>query len=175
MNKILVIYKSKYGATKKYADMLKEELSCDVLEAENYKKELPERYDCIIFAGAIYAGGIAGLNTLRKNYEKLKYKKIAILCVGASPFDEKAIVEVKTRNLKEDLKDVPFFYARGAWNESSMTFKDRALCRMLQKMISKRDTASCEPWMKALLCSQGQICDWTDKKYIIPLLEYIRT
>lgn len=174
MNKILVIYKSKYGSTKKYAALLKEELSCDVFEAAHYKRALPEKYDCIIFAGAIYAGGIAGLNTLHKIYEKLKHKKIAILCVGASPFDEKAIAEVKTHNLKEDLKDIPFFYARGAWDESSMTFKDRTLCKMLQKMISKRDTASCEPWMKELLCSQGQICDWTDKKYIIPLLEYIR-
>lgn len=175
MNRILVIYKSKYGATKKYTTMLKEELSCDVFEASDYKKALPERYDCIIFAGAIYAGGIAGLNTLRKNYENLKHKKIAILCVGASPFDEKAVEQIKAHNLKEALKDIPLFYARGAWNENEMTFKDRTLCKMLQKMISKQDTASYEPWMKELLCSQGQIRDWTDKKYIIPLLEYIRT
>lgn len=175
MNKILVLYKSKYGATKKYAAMLKEELSCDVFEVADYKKTLVEKYDCIIFAGAIYAGGMAGLNTLRKNYENLKHKKIAILCVGASPFDEKAIEEVKTHNLKKDMEDIPFFYGRGAWNESTMTLKDRTLCKMLQKMISKKDSASYEPWMKELLRSQGQVCDWTDKKYIIPLLEYIRT
>lgn len=174
MNKVLVLYKSKYGATKKYAAMLKEELCCDIFEITNYKKVLFERYDWIIFAGAIYAGGIAGLDILRKNYKNLRHKKIIILCVGASPFDEEAIEEVKTRNLKGDLKNIPLFYARGAWNERSMTFKDRTLCKMLQKMISKRDTASYKTWMKELLCVQGQACDWIDKKYIIPLFKHIR-
>lgn len=174
MNKIVVLYKSKYGATKKYATMLQEELSCDIYDVADYKKILFESYDCIIFAGAIYAGGMAGLNILRKIYKNIKHKKIILLCVGASPFDEKTIEEVKTHNLKEDLKGIPFFYARGAWNESSMTLKDRTMCKMLQKIIAKQDTDSCELWMKELLCSQGKICDWTDKKNLLPILEYIR-
>lgn len=174
MNKILVLYKSKYGATKTYATMLKEELSCDVFDLSNFKKSLFEKYDCIIFAGAIYAGKIAGLDFLHKNYENLRHKKIAILCVGASPFDEKAIEEVKTRHLQKNLKNIPFFYARGTWDESRMTFQDRIMCKMLQKVISHQETASCEPWMKELLCSQGKVCDWIDKKFILPLLEYVR-
>ncbi|EET61394.1 hypothetical protein BRYFOR_06569 [Marvinbryantia formatexigens DSM 14469] len=174
MNKTAVLYKSKYGATKKYAAMLKEELSCDIYEATDYKKVPFENYDCIIFAGAIYAGGISGLNILRKIHKNGKHKKLIILCVGASPFDAKAVEEVSAHNLKEDLNDIPLFYARGAWNESGMTFKDRTLCKMLQKMIARQDTASFEPWMKELLCSQGKICDWTDKKYLLPLLKYLK-
>lgn len=173
MDKIAVLYKSKYGATKKYADMLKDELACDVFNAADYKKILFERYDCVIFAGAIYAGGMAGLNILRKIYKNIKHKKIIILCVGASPFDEKAAEEVKVHNLKEDLKDIPFFYARGAWNESSMSFKDRTMCKMLQKMISGQNAALCEPWMKELLSCQGKVCDWTDRENLLPLLEYL--
>lgn len=30
---LLILYRSKYGATKKYAAMLKEELACDVFES----------------------------------------------------------------------------------------------------------------------------------------------
>lgn len=174
MDKVVILYKSKYGATKKYATMLQDELSCDIFSIADYKTVSFERYDCIIFAGAIYAGGVAGLNILRKIYKNIKHKKIIILCVGASPFDEKAVEEVKTRNLKEDLKDIPFFYARGAWNESSMTFKDRTMCKMLQKMIAKKDADSSELWMKELLCSQGKICDWTDKKNLSSILKYVR-
>lgn len=174
MNKIVVLYKSKYGATKKYASMLQDELSCDIYSITDYKKISFESYDCIIFAGAIYAGGIAGLNILRKIYKNIKHKKIIILCVGASPFDERAIEEVKTRNLKEDLKGIPFFYARGAWNESIMTFKDRIMCKMLQKMIAKQDIDSSELWMKELLCSQGKVCYWTDKENLLPILKYIK-
>ena len=97
-----------------------------------------------------------------------------IFCVGASPFDEKTLEEVKAQNLKEDLKDVPIFYGRGAWNESKMTWTDRTLCKMLQKAVAKKDSSDCEPWMNALLCASGQRCDWTNKKYLLPLLNYIK-
>ena len=117
---------------------------------------------------------MAGLNILRKVYDRIRQKRIIILCVGASPFDEKAVAEVKTRNLKKDLHDLSFFYVRGAWNEKCMTFKDRTMCRMLQKMIARQDEASCEPWMKELLNAQGKVCDWTDKKNLLPILTYVR-
>ena len=53
--------------------------------------------------------------------------------MGASPYDEKALKEVKEHNLKDDLHDIPMFYGRGAWDEEAMTFTDRTMCRMLQK------------------------------------------
>lgn len=49
MGKILVLYKSKYGATKKYADMLKDELSCDILAVNDYRKAVLDEYDWVHF------------------------------------------------------------------------------------------------------------------------------
>ena len=173
MNPILILYRSKYGATKRYAELLKEEIDCNVFDVKDFRKSDLKNYDRIIFAGAIYASGISGLNFLRQNYKDLRDKKNAVFCVGASPFDEKALLEIKEHNLKGELKNIPLFYGRGAWDEENMTFKDRTLCKMLQKMVSKQDPESCEPWMKALLSAAGQKCDWTDRKYLIPLIEYI--
>ncbi len=174
MNDVLVLYKSKYGATKKYVDMLKKELDCDVYEMNACNEKNLEKYDWIVFASGIYASGISGLNVLRKKYRNLSHKKIIIFCVGASPFDEKAFGEIKRHNLKEDLKDIPIFYGRGTWDEGKMNWKDRTLCKILQKAIAKKDPSSCEPWMKALLASGGQACDWTDRSYLTPLLEFIK-
>lgn len=174
MNKGLVLYKSKYGATKKYADMLQEELGCDICEIKKSHEFGWKKYDWIIFAGGIYAGGIAGLDVLKKNYTQVENKKLAVLAVGASPFDEKSLAEIKAHTLKENLKNIPVFYGRGAWDEERMTWKDRTLCKMLQKAISKKAPDSCEPWMKALLSSVGQKCDWTDRSYLTPLLKYIK-
>lgn len=78
---------------------------------------------------------------MKKNIDKLKNNKLAILCVGASPYDERAFAEIKAHNLTGDLRDIPLFYGRGAWNESKMKFMDRALCKMLQKSIAKKDPA----------------------------------
>lgn len=174
MNNGLVLYKSKYGATKKYADMLQAELACDICDVKNCSESELEKRDWIIFAGGIYASGIAGLDVLKKNYAQLENKKLAVLAVGASPFDEKALAEIKAHNLKESFANIPIFYGRGAWNEEKMTWKDRTLCKMLQKAIAKKNPDTCEPWMKALLSSIGQKCDWTDRNYLTPLLDYIK-
>lgn len=55
-----------------------------------------------------------------------------------------------------------------------MTLKDRTMCKMLQKVIAKQGIDSSKMWMKELLDSQGKICDWTDKKNLMPILEYIK-
>lgn len=173
MEKGIIIYQSKYGATKKYVNWLIEETKFDCIETPNVKVKDIEKYSTIILCGGIYVSGIAGLSFFRKNYAVLKNKKLAILCVGASPFEEKAFSQIKEHNLKEDLKDIPTFYGRGAWDEANMTFKDRTLCKMLQKAIAKRDPNTYEPWMKALMSAIGKKCDWTDKEYLKPLLDYI--
>lgn len=173
MNKGIILYQSKYGATKKYVDWLMESTNFDCIETSKANVEELQQYELIILCGGIYASGIAGLQFIRKNINKLNDKKIVIFCVGASPYDETAFNEVKSRNLREDLKEIPLFYGRGAWNEESMTFKDKTLCKMLQKAIAKKDPSTYEPWMKALMSAVGKKCDWTDKKYLKPLLEYI--
>ena len=65
MNKIVVMYQSKYGATKKYAEWLSKELSCDIFETKKAKVEGVLTYDTIVLGGGIYASGIAGISFLR--------------------------------------------------------------------------------------------------------------
>lgn len=172
MEKGIIIYQSKYGATRKYAGWLRERTGFDCTEISKARPDDVARYDTIIVCGGIYASGIAGLFFLRKHIGKWKGKRIAVFCVGASPYDEKAFQEIRERNLKGELKNIPLFYGRGAWDEERMTFKDRTLCGLLKKAIAKKDPADLEPWMKALL-SAGQNCDWTDPDYLVPLLEYL--
>ena len=173
MGKGLIIYQSKYGTAKKYAMWLAEATGFDVVETPKADSRALKEYDRIILCGSIYASGIAGISFLRNNRQALKGKKTAVFCVGASPYDEKALEEVKAHNLKEDLREIPMFYGRGAWDESAMSFKDRTLCKMLQKAVAKKDPSTYEPWMTALMCAVGQKCDWTDKKYLEPVIQYM--
>jgi menaquinone-dependent protoporphyrinogen IX oxidase len=133
------------------------------------------KYDVVILAGGIYASGIAGLAFLRKHIKQLENKRIAVFCVGASPFDEQAFKQVYKHNFSENLSNIPCFYGRGAWNEEKMSFADRTMCKMLQKMVAKKDPTTYEPWEKALMCAVGQSCDWTDKEYLNALLDWIKS
>lgn len=176
MKKGIILYQSKYGATKKYAEWIKERTRFDCMETKEVSIQQIKEYDIIILGGGIYASGIAGISFLKKNFEKIKNKKLAVFCVGASPYDEKAFQEVLSRNLSGDLKHIPCFYCRGSWDEKAMTFIDRTLCKMLKKAVSGKDSSAREPWQDALMEAIKQDkCDWTDKKYLDPLIAYIET
>lgn len=175
MKEGIVVYQSKYGAAAKYAAWLGELTGFDTVKVSDAETE--DLLDCssIVLCGGIYASGIAGLSFLKKNFSRLEGKKTAVFCVGASPFDEKAIEEIKARNLKGSLSTIPLFYGRGMWDEEKMTTRDRTLCRMLQKSVAKKDPDTYEPWQKALMCAAGESRDWTDRKYLEPLMEYLKT
>lgn len=174
MSKGIILYQSKYGATKKYADWLVEETGFDCVETKNAKVVNLQEYDVIILGGGVYASGIAGLQFLKKNIGQLADKKNVVFAVGASPYDEKAIQQVRDLHFQNELSSIPLFYCRGAWDEEKMKFVDRTLCNMLQKAVAKQNPEEYEPWQKALMCAAGQKCDWTDKSYLEPLLKYIQ-
>lgn len=173
MNNILVLYQSKYGATKKYVEMLEKDINCDIFEINNFDFKNIHNYDFILFAGGIYASGISIIKYVQKNMTLLIHKKVAIFSVGASPYDETAFETVKEHNLKNISFDIPVFYGRGTYDESIMNFVDKSLCRLLKKSIRKKDASSLEPWMKALLEADGKSCCWIDQIYLEPVIQYI--
>ena len=170
----VILYQSKYGAAKRYADWLSEETGFPCMETRKADINEISTYDTIILGGGIYASGIAGLSFLKKNIGKLTGKKIIVFCCGASPYDENALQKIREHNLKNHLVDIPLFYCRGAWDMDAMSFKDRTLCSLLRKAVAKKDPVDYEIWEKALMAAGDHKCDWTDKKYIEPIIEYIR-
>lgn len=167
----IVLYRSKYGATKKYAEWIAEETGYDIKDITKTSKKDIENYDVLILGSGVYAMGISCLSFLRKNPDLIKNKKIYVFCDGASPYSEEAFEAVKSHNMKDDLKDIPMYYFRGGWDMDSMSFMDRSLCKMLQKAVAKKNPSDYEIWEQALVEAGTDKCDWTDKSYIQPLLE----
>ena len=156
MSKGIILFQSKYGATKKYADWLAEMTGYDCAETKNANAVDLKPYDVILLGGGVYASGIAGFQFIKKNIGQLADKKIAVFAVGASPYDEKAILQMRDLHFKNELRSIPLFYCRGAWDEETMKFTDRALCKMLQKAVAKQNPDEYEPWQKALMCTVCQ-------------------
>ena len=173
MSKGIILYQSKYGATKKYAQWLQESTGFDLVETKKADINVVKGYDTIILGGGVYASGIAGLSFLKKNYAVLKDKKVVVFSVGASPYDEAAFKQAYDHNFQGEIAGLPCFYMRGAWDTDSLSFTDRTLCKMLYKAVSKKDPTTYEPWEKAIMEAYEEKCDWTDKAAIIPILDYI--
>ena len=170
----IILYQSKYGATKKYANWLSENTGFECIETKKVDIKEISKFETIILGGGIYASGISGLSFLKKNINRLKGKRIIVFCCGASPYEESAFQQIKEHNMQNKLSDIPVFYCRGAWDIDAMSFKDRTLCNLLRKAVAKKDPADYEIWEKALMAAGENRCDWTDKKYIEPIIEYIK-
>lgn len=169
----IILYQSKYGATKKYADWISEETGFSCVETKKAVINDILNYDIIIFGGGLYASGIAGLSFLKKNIKQLSNKKLIVFCCGASPYEENAFQQIRSHNMKGTLSDIPVFYCRGAWDMDTMSFRDRTLCNLLRKAVAKKAPADYEIWERALMAAEDKKCDWTDKKYIEPIIECI--
>lgn len=170
----IVIYRSKYGATKRYADWLAEETGFDCRDVRRTDIEDVKKYDVVVFGGGIYAARIGGLSFLKKHLRELAGKKILVFCVGASPYDPDAFAGIRVHAMKDELADIPLFYCRGAWNMSILSPVDRSLCKMLQKSVAKKDPSERAVWEQALMEAGSDVCDWTNKACLEPILAAIR-
>ena len=171
----IILYTSKYGSTKRYADWLAEETGFDCAEIKTVNAESLQAYDLIVFGGGIYASAIAGLSVLKKLIGKLQDKKILIFCVGAAPYEEAAFQKIKDANLTGELAGLPCFYCRGSLDIDRMSFVDKNLCRMLGKAASKKKPEERDPVESALAEAGTAGCDWTDKSYLEPILKQIKS
>lgn len=72
----IILFQSKYGATKKYADWLSEELGFPCVETKKARISEVVSFDAVILGGGIYASGIAGLSFLKKILIRSMVKKL---------------------------------------------------------------------------------------------------
>ena len=173
MSKGIILYQSKYGATEKYANWLREATGFDLLETKRADISQVLSYDTVILGGGVYASGIAGISFLKKNFARLQGKRIAVFCVGMSPCDGENLEQIRQLNLSGDMSDIPLFYCRGACDPGRMTFLHRLLCRMLRNAVAKKPAAERNPLEESMLTVGDSSVDWTDRKYLEALTEWV--
>ena len=170
----IILYQSKYGATRRYAMWLSERSGYELMETKEARPAITNPYRCLVLCGGIYASGIAGIQYLKRNRAALENEQIVILAVGASPESPALHQQLSQRHLQGVLQGTALFYARGSWDEEGMSFLDRKLCQLLQKSVARKDPDKRELWEQALMASAGQAADWTKPENLEPLLQHLR-
>lgn len=173
MDKGIILYQSRYGATKKYAKWLEAKTGYACMETKKAKLSDVSGYETIVLMGGVYASGVAGLSFLKKNIASLQGKKLAVFAVGASPYDEKALNQSRQMHFQGAMEKVPLFYGRGMWDFAAMSLPHKALCSLLKKAVAKQKQEEYEPWQEALMSAGDEKCDWTDESYLEPLMKYL--
>ena len=132
MPSIIVIYHSKYGATKQYAQWLASELQADLKEYKKIKKHDLDAYDTIIYGGGIYMGHVNGVSLITKHLSSLQNKKLIVFGVGLLTPNE-----ALTQTLQATVPDTTFFYLRGSLNYMRLNLKDKILMQGLKRMLKQ--------------------------------------
>ncbi len=171
--KTVVVYKSKTGFTKKYAQWIAEELTADIFEASKVNLNMLTDYDAVIYGAGLYAVGINGVKFITENLDKLKNKKIAVFATGASPEREDAIKEVKNKNFTAEQQEyIRFFYLRGGFDYSKLNTFDKVLMTLLKWKIKCKKELT--PDEKGMLAIYNKPVDYTLKKNINEIIDYIK-
>lgn len=170
--KTAVIYKSKSGFTKKYAQWIAEELSADIFDASAVGIKALEAYDTIIYGGGLHAVGIMGVKFITKNLDRLEGKKIVVYATGASPGREDIINEVRDKNLtSEEQKTVKFFYLRGGFDINKLPAFEKIAMSFFKKQIQKKEELTADE--RDMLAAYGNPVDFTEKSNIAELIAYV--
>ena len=82
MAKSIVIYTSKRGSTRQYAEWIAEDLGCEALSLSDAKGMDLHDYDCIIYGGWIRGSGIVDFDKFAKLLDDELMQKLIVYGVG---------------------------------------------------------------------------------------------
>lgn len=172
--KVAVIYKSKYGATKRYAGWIALKLDADLYEVSDIGKNDLKEYDTIIYGGSIYNEKIKGVKFITSSYKNIKDKIIYVFMVGIKSFDEKYINYVLEKSIPKDiLSNIDTFYFRGKINYKELSIKDKILINSLKLDVLDNQETDTLNDDKMIFKLQNSLLDYIDKKYIDRLLNSV--
>lgn len=176
--KTIVLYKSKSGFVKKYAQWIAEELSADIFDASEVDTDRLASYDTLVFGGSLHAVGINGIKIIKKNFDKIKDKNLIIFASGASLPSEEVLQIVADKNFTpQEQKHIRFYYLRGGFDCNKLPPFDKFLMTLMKKKIEgkKKRNMKLEQDEIGMLGAFEKPEDFTSKEYISELVNYARS
>ncbi len=169
----IVIYKSKSGFTKKYAEWIAEELAADLFASEKVTPEMLRAYDTVIFGGGLHIVGINGVKLITQHLDLLQDKKVVVFAVGSTPPREEDLAEVRTKNFTpEQLEQIHFFYLRGGFDFGKLKPMDKVLMTLMKLRLKSKKKLTADE--RGLLAAYEKPADFTWKKNIDELIAYVK-
>lgn len=175
MKKQLIIYGSRYGSTRRYAERLAEMTG---LEAVEYKavKDLGD-YDRIVYLGSLYAGGVTGL---KQAVGKMSpQQELIVATVGLADSTDAANVAHIRQSIKDQIPahfydESRLFHLRGAIDYTKLNLKYRLMMSLLAKKVAKLPEEQQNAETRAMLETYGKQVDFVDFSSLQPIVDKIK-
>lgn len=173
MSDIAVVYTSKYGSAKQYAKWICEDTGADLFEVDSCTLADLADYSVVVYGGGVHAGGIEGIEFLKKNIKKLSGKKVIAFAVGINIFSEETQAQLREINFVKKMKDIPCWCFRGKYEPERVKGIDNKIMGFVKKMLSKKGDRTDEEEMLYKAITEGT--DMIDRNEIKPLVDELKS
>ena len=174
MKDLAVVYATKYGHTKQYADWMKEEAGADIFVSTSFTPTKALEYKAVVFAGSVYGDKILIMDWLKKNLGQVNVNKIIIAAVSWYCNDsEEAKARLIAENYPEQFKNVvPLVVINSGIDKKKTSVMDKAQLLAAQSAINKHEVRSADD-INALAIIKGY-SDSTSKDNLKSLIAAVQ-
>lgn len=172
-NNIIILYSSKTGFTRKYAELLALELGCTALPLSRAPADL-SGYTAVVFGSRLHAGIFDGWKKAQKLLQSRGAKQLMVFATGAMPNEaEDTIQKIWEQNLTPAEREaIPHFYLQAGLCYEKMGGVDRAMMKFAAWAMSRKKAKT--PEDEAFQNAISKSYDISDPKYLRPLADCLR-
>jgi len=125
----MVIYKSKYGSTKQYAEWIAEETKLPLKDIKEVSQSDFKSGETVIICSYIHTGLVVVRKWITKNWKILKNKNIFLLSVSGTPPEEKKYIDgFFEKSFPADMREkIKYYPVRGKYIFKNMSYFDKKL------------------------------------------------
>ena len=169
--RIIVVYKSVYGATRTYAEWIAQALDARVAPVNDITSDNLSEYDVIVYGGGLYVGRIAGVKLVRQT----TCKNLVIFTVGlADPknTDYGTIYSSLSPELRAKAK---IFHLHGGIDYKRLNLVHKVMMAVNKRDILKKPASEHTDEDRRFIETYGCRVDFYDKTSIKPLVDYVQS
>ena len=173
MSAPLIVYNSRGGSTRRYAQLLASATGGTAVPMKEVRTAQLQAADTVVFASWLMAGSLQGGDFLRRHWRTLTDKRTVLAVVGLGrTLDEKLWDGYAARAFTPDMRQsLRVFYLRGAYNPGERSFLIRKLMSGVAGALEKK--ASPTPDDLALARDMRQGCDYVSADALAGLISYL--
>lgn len=167
-----MVYTSKYGSTKQYAEWVAAELDATLKAAREASDADISAHDVVVCGGYLHIGKVIGAEFLQTHWDALRSKKVALFTVAGAPAESPERTRWFEASLPQHIRaTLDHFPLRG--RALDLDWKDRALLTFPRVLMHLKYWATRDPKDKVVLDGFKPF-DAVNKESIAPLVAHIR-
>lgn len=168
--KALVVYNSKTGFTRRYAQWLAAALDADCRAIDEVGNVDMRQYDLLLFGSWVHAETLQKREWIKQQLAQWKDRRVGVFAVGAMPAGNAANRVFEQSFTPQERTQMRTFYLQGGLDYARMGRGDRLLMAFMRRVLaSRKDTASAE--MLRLL---SESFDAADERAIAPIVQWAK-